>query len=78
MEAVQKFCIAGTSTKACTESRMHFYDYGINVQKRDSITPFPVSSAIVGPNFESKNIISQDWIMCNLYERDEKKAIPSI
>jgi len=39
-----------------------------STSRKDAITPFSTSSAIVGPNFESRNLIllTWDWTTCDL------------
>jgi len=42
--------------------------------RKDAMTPFSSSSAIIGPNFESRSLIllTWDWTTCDLWEQGEK------
>jgi len=50
-------------------------EYG-SMSRKDAITPFSTNSAIVGPNFDSRNLILliRDWTTCNLIRWQGKKA----
>jgi len=67
--AIQKLCLASIRTEACAASRTRTFmapEYG-STFRRDAITSFSKSSAIVGSNFESRNLISltRDWTTCD-------------
>jgi len=60
--------LAGTRTVAHATNRTHFYpEYGSTFRK-DAITLFSTSSMIVGPEFESRNLIllTRNWTMRDL------------
>jgi len=50
-------------------------EYG-STSRKDAITPFSTSSAVVGPNFESRNLIllTQDWTTCDLFFEGKREA----
>jgi len=53
-----------------------FPEYG-SMSRKDAITSFSKNSAIVDPNFESKNLIllTRDWITCDLWGQGRKGEV---
>jgi len=52
-------CLVDTHTEACAASRTYFYGSGIWVNiLKERYNAFSTSSAIVNPNFESRNLLT--------------------
>jgi len=65
---IQKLCLAGTQKRVLRVERIFMaLEYG-SMSGKVAITPFSKSSASVGPNFESMNLIllTWDWTTCDL------------
>jgi len=57
-----------THRGTCCESNALLWLRNMDQYPERTITPFSKSNAIVGPNFESRNLIllTRDWTTCDL------------
>jgi len=63
---IQKLCLASTQRRALRVERTFMTPEYESTSRKDAMTPFSTSSAIVGPNSRNLIPLTRDWTTCDL------------